>query len=140
MSSDSDLVSLILQEISENKIKTKEELDQEIKTSLYQVYQNYLDFDSNQENFRDSYQKLKGYKYVELLDLEEGRFIRYLSNKHFYDIKLMNGGFITEIDYQNQKIRMLNKNKVFYLKSNDITMYMKLNEEEIVKQKIMESL
>jgi len=43
MSSDSDLVSLILQEISENKIKTKEELDQEIKTSLYQVYQNYLD-------------------------------------------------------------------------------------------------
>jgi len=140
MSSDSDLVSLILQEISENKIKTKEELDQEIKTSLYQVYQNYLDFDSNQENFRDSYQKLKGYKYVELLDLEEGRFIRYLSNKHFYDIKLMVGGFITEIDYQNQKIRMLNKNKVFYLKSNDITMYMKLNEEEIVKQKIMESL
>jgi len=140
MSSDSDLVSLILQEISENKIKTKEELDQEIKTSLYQVYQNYLDFDSNQENFRDSYQKLKGYKYVELLDLEEGRFIRYLSNKHFYDIKLMVGVFITEIDYQNQKIRMLNKNKVFYLKSNDITMYMKLNEEEIVKQKIMESL
>lgn len=140
MSSDSDLVSLILQEISENKIKTKEELDQEIKNSLYQVYQNYLDFDSNQENFRDSYQKLKGYKYVELLDLEEGRFIRYLSNKHFYDIKLMVGGFITEIDYQNQKIRMLNKNKVFYLKSNDITMYMKLNEEEIVKQKIMESL
>jgi len=140
MSSDSDLVSLILQEISENKIKTKEELDQEIKTSLYQVYQNYLDFDSNQENFRDSYQKLKGYKYVELLDLEEGRFIRYLSNKHFYDIKLMVGGFITEIDYQNQKIRMLNKNKVFYLKSNDITMYMKLNEEEIVKQKILESL
>ena len=140
MSSDSDLVSLILQEISENKIKTKEELDQEIKNSLYQVYQNYLDFDSNQENFRDSYQKLKVYKYVELLDLEEGRFIRYLSNKHFYDIKLMVGGFITEIDYQNQKIRMLNKNKVFYLKSNDITMYMKLNEEEIVKQKIMESL
>ena len=140
MSSDSDLVSLILQEISENKIKTKEELDQEIKTSLYQVYQNYLDFDSNQENFRDSYQKLKGYKYVELLDLEEGRFIRYLSNKHFYDIKLMVGGFITEIDYQNQKIRMLNKNKVFYLKSNDITMYMKLNEEEIVKQKIIETL
>ena len=140
MSSDSDLVSLILREISENKIKTKEELDQEIKNSLYQVYQNYLDFDSNQENFRDSYQKLRGYKYVELLDLEEGRFIRYLSNKHFYDIKLMVGGFITEIDYQNQKIRMLNKNKVFYLKSNDITMYMKLNEEEIVKQKILESL
>ena len=86
MSSDSELVNIILQEIVENKIKTQFELEQEIKSSLYQLYHKFLQFDANQDNFSDTFAKLKGYKYVEFTDLEEGRFIRYLSNKYFYDI------------------------------------------------------
>ena len=43
--SDDELVTHLLQEIAENKIKTKEELNQEIKVNLYRIYKDYLKFE-----------------------------------------------------------------------------------------------
>lgn len=140
--SDDELVTHLLQEIAENKIKTKEELNQEIKVNLYRIYKDYLKFEKNQDNFRETYTKLENtYKYVELEEIEEGRFIRYISPKYFFDIELKRGGFVAEIDLEKRKLKVLNGNKVFYLKCSDnYSFFMKLNDEDKVKQRILESL
>ena len=96
----------------------------------------------NQDNFRETYTKLENtYKYVELEEIEEGRFIRYISPKYFFDIELKRGGFVAEIDLEKRKLKVLNGNKVFYLKCSDnYSFFMKLNDEDKVKQRILESL
>ena len=52
---DNPLVLEILNDIQNEKIKTKEEIQQEIKLKLYQVYKPFLNFNSNQENFSTTY-------------------------------------------------------------------------------------
>ena len=42
---DSDLVQEILQELENGKIKSEEEIKQELKISLYQIYQPFLNFE-----------------------------------------------------------------------------------------------
>ena len=141
-SNEDDLVNFLLQEIKENKIKTKEELNNEIKMNLYNLYKNYLNLEKNKDNFKETYFKLENtYKFVDFKDIEEGRFIRYISNKYFFDIELKRGGFVANIDIKNGKIKVINGNKVFYLKIKDnYVFFMKLNEEDKVKQLIAASL
>ena len=92
---DNPLVLEILQDIQTDKIKTKEEIQQELKLKLYQVYKPFLNFNSNQDNFSITYEKLQGYQFIEAKNLIEGDYVRYLNPKYFYDIQLMKGGFVS---------------------------------------------
>ena len=136
---DDSLVNEILQDIQNDKIKTKQELQQEIKLKIYEVYKPFLSFDTNQDNFKETYDKLDGYKYATVSELEEGRYIRFLNTKFFYDIKLQKGGFINSINKKKKLISLINGNKIikFFYPSN--TIFMKLNESDRVKQLILES-
>ena len=136
---DDSLVNEILQDIQNNKIRTKEELQQEIKLKLYEVYKPFLSFETNQDNFKETYDKLDGYKYVTVSELEEGRYIRFLNTKFFYDIKLQKGGFINSINKKKKLISLINGNKIIKIFYPSITIFMKLNESDRVKQLILES-
>lgn len=140
MNHENELVNIILEEIETHKIKSKEELQQEIKMKLYECYQPFLNFAVNKDNFKKSYEKLTNYKYITIEELEAGRFIRYLSNKYFYDIKLMKGGFVSQIDTKKNIITLLNGPKIIKINYEDLWIFMKLNEEDIVKQMILQSL
>lgn len=136
---DDSLVNEILQDIQNNKIRTKEEIQQEIKLKLYEVYKPFLSFETNQDNFKETYDKLDGYKYVRVSELEEGRYIRFLNTKFFYDIKLQKGGFINSINKKKKLISLINGNKIIKIFYPSITIFMKLNESDRVKQLILES-
>ena len=136
-----DLVNLILQEKENETLKTKEETNNEIKIKLYNLYKEYLDFEVNKDNFRDSYSKLEDeYKYIEMDDIYLGTFVRHINDKYFYDIKLAKGGFVSTIDYENRSIRLKNGNSVYKISVDETLLFEKLNEDDKIKQMIIEAL
>ena len=138
---DNELVNLILQERADETLKTKEETNQEIKIQLYQVYQDYLDFDANKDNFRESYGKLENeYKYIEIEEVYLGTFVRHISSKYFYDIKLAKGGFVMEIDYKFKTVKLKNGPSVYKIFADEVAMFEKLTEDDKIKQMIIEGL
>ena len=134
------LVNEILQDIKNDNIKSKEELEQEIKYNLYEIYQPYLTFESNKDNFKESFEKLEGYKYVTISQLEEGRFIRFINPKYFYDIKLQKGGFISQINRKKKIITLINGSDITKIYYPKLKIFMKLNESDRVKQQILHAV
>lgn len=136
-----DLVNMILQEREDETLKTKEETNREMKIKLYNLYKEFLDFEVNKENFRNSYTKLEDeYKYVEIEDIYLGTFVRHINDKYFYDIKLAKGGFVSQIDYEKRSIRLKNGNNVYKIFLDENLVFEKLNEDDKIKQMIIEGL
>ena len=134
------LVLEILQDIDNKTIKTKEEIQQELKLKLYEVYKPFLNFQSNQDNFGEVFDRLDGYQYIKVSELQEGDYIRYLNPKYFYDIQLMKGGFISDINKKQKKITLVNGNRVIKILYQGLTLFRKLDDGDLIKQKIMASL
>ena len=137
---DNPLVLEILQDIQSEKVKTKDEIQQEIKLKLNQVYKPFLNFSSNQDNFSTTFQKLQGYHFIEGRDANEGDYIRYINPKYFYDIQLMKGGFVSSLNLKKKQITLVNGNKVIKIKYPDLCLFRKLDEGDIIKQQILASL
>tara|TARA_B100000963_G_C22146066_1_gene459689 strand:- start:41 stop:463 length:423 start_codon:yes stop_codon:yes gene_type:complete len=137
---DNPLVLEILQDIQTDKIKTKEEIQQELKLKLYQVYKPFLNFNSNQDNFSITYEKLQGYQFIEAKNLTEGDYVRYLNPKYFYDIQLMKGGFVSAHNSKKKQLTLVNGNKVIKIFYTGLCLFRKLDEGDIIKQKILASL
>ena len=85
---ENSLVLDILQDLQTDSIKTEEEIDSELKQKIYQVFQPFLNFNQNQDNFAEVYQRLKGYQFVLAQDVQEGDYLRYLNPKYFYYEKI----------------------------------------------------
>lgn len=134
------LVLEILRDIKNEKIKTKLEIQNEIKLKIFQVYKPFLEFNSNKDNFSTTYDKLKGYQFIEPNEVINGDYIRYLNPKYFYDIQLMKGGFVSSLDTKKKQIMLLNGNKVIKIKYNDLCLFRKLDSSDIIKQEILDSL
>ncbi len=137
---ENSLVLDILQDLQTDSIKTEEEIDSELKQKIYAVFQPFLNFSQNQDNFSEVYQRLKGYQYVLPQDIQEGDYIRYLNPKYFYDIQLMKGGFVSDIVKKKKQITLVNGNKVIKIFYPCMTLFRKLDSGDIIKQKILSSL
>lgn len=137
---DSNLVKLILSENQDQKIKNFQEIKNEINIVLENIFQKYLCYDKNIENFKEIKEKLEEYQYVTFDNLNDGDFIRYINPKYFYDIKLAKGGFISKIDDEEGKIQIIDNNKVFNLKFENFIFFKKLTKEDIIKLTIMDAL
>jgi len=138
--SENSLVLDILQDLQNEKIKTLEEIDMELKQKIYVVFQPFLNFPQNKDNFAEVYQRLKGYEYVKANEIEEGDYVRYLNPKYFYDIQLMKGGFVSDITKKKRQITLVNGNRVIKIFYPKLTLFRKLDSGSIIKQKIIASL
>lgn len=137
---ENSLVLDILQDLQSEKIKTVEEINMELKQKIYEVFQPFLNFTQNKDNFSEVYQRLKGYEYVKPNEIKEGDYVRYLNPKYFYDIQLMKGGFVSYITKNKKQITLVNGNRVIKIVYPKLTLFRKLNSEDIIKQKIISSL
>ena len=137
---DSNLVKLILEQRKNKEIKTHKEIQNELKQVVYKIYKKYLYFKNNEDNFRDTIQKLEDYQYTRVEKLEEGDYIRYISLKYFYDIKLAIGGFISELDYQKGIIKLTNNGIISGVKMNKAYFFKKINKEDKIKLMLLDAL
>ena len=85
---------------------------------------------------KEFHKKLKQYRYCsEISDLQEGFFIRWISLKNPDDLKLTNGGHITEILIFNEgaQIRLKNSmNRFFQIKFDEVIIFQKISQQENV--------
>ena len=80
---DSNLVKLILEQRKNKQLKTHKEIQTELKQVVYKIYKKYLYFQNNEDNFRETIEKLDDYQYIKVQDFVEGDYIRYISLKYF---------------------------------------------------------
>ena len=137
---DSNLVKLILEQRRNKKLKTHKEIQNELKHVVYKIYKKYLYFKNNEDNFRNTIEKLDDYQYMRVENLEEGYYIRYISLKYFYDIKLSLGGFISELDYKKGIIKLTNNGIVSAVKMNKAYFFKKINKEDKIKLMLLDAL
>ena len=136
---DTELVKLILKNRNENKLKSKEELQEEIKYKVVDIYGEFIDFEPNKENVYETLEKLEKYRYCEnVSELKKGDYIRFLNTKHFYDIKLNKGGFIENIN--GNLINIVSGNKFYRIKFDNNTIFIKLTDEDLLKLELLEIL
>lgn len=137
---DSNLVKLILEQRKNKELKTHKEIQTELKHIVYKIYKKYLYFKNNEDNFRETIEKLDDYQYVRVENLEEGNYIRFISLKHFYDIKLALGGFITDLDYKKGIVKLTNNGIISAVKMNKAYFFKKINKEDKIKLMLLDAL
>lgn len=137
---DSNLVKLILSEQEDKKTKTFKEIKEELNLVLDNIFEKYLFYEKNQENLKEIKVKLDEYQYVQFDDLNNGDFIRYINPKYFHDIRLLKGGFITNVNEDEGKIQITNSNKIYNLKFENFIFFRKMTQEDIIKLTILEAL
>jgi hypothetical protein len=88
--------------------------------------------------------KLKQYRYCsEFRDIQYGYYIRWVSLKRIDDIKLTNGGIITDLLIMDDgaQIQVKNfKNRFFNIKFDEVIIFQKISSQEKVILKVLDYL
>lgn len=136
---DTEIVEFILRNRREQKLMSKEEIKEEIKLKVVDIYGEFIDFEKNKDNVYETLNKLDNYKYCNSIDdLKKGIYVRFINTKYFYDIKLNIGGFIENIE--NDLISIINNNKYYKIRYSDNNFFIKLTDEDTLKLEIIDLL
>lgn len=85
---------------------------------------------------------LKEYRFIDELDeLSVGHHIRWFNLMKIDQIKLYNGAILMSIDYINNNVLLLckgYKNKMFTIKMNEIILFQKFNNQELLLIQILD--
>ena len=98
----------------------------------------------DRENLREFNSKLKGYRYVdELVDIQFGRFLRWIPLSDPERIRLTNGARVCDIKILNEGVHIVCKNNVsrfMQLKLDENLVFQKLTEQEKIILKTLDYL
>ena len=96
------------------------------------------------EKLKIFHKKLKQYRYCsEFHDIQYGYYIRWISLKRIDDIKLTNGGIITDLLIMDNgaQIQVKNfKNRFFNIKFDEVIIFQKISSQEKVILKVLDYL
>jgi hypothetical protein len=103
---------------------------------INKFYDKFMKYDKNIENLKESLDILDNYEYVEdISSLKPKDKIRYLSKKHFYDIKV--SPHVTYVCNKNNYITLANG--VYYSNIKDNVLFFKyIPNSTLVKMKLIE--
>tara|TARA_Y200000002_G_scaffold116561_1_gene95398 strand:- start:1833 stop:2255 length:423 start_codon:yes stop_codon:yes gene_type:complete len=136
---DTEIVEYILRNRREQKLMSREEIQEEVKLKVVDIYGEFIDFEKNKENVYETLDRLSNYKYCNNInELKKGIFVRFINTKYFYDIKLNIGGFIENIE--KNLISIVNNNKYYKVKFSENNFFIKLNEDDLLKLEIIDLL
>jgi hypothetical protein len=115
------------------------------KNKINEIKNNILEnLNLPEEIFIDFQRKLQDYKYIdELPDLQQGRYIRWISIKPSKNENLAIGGIVCDIKVVNEGINIICKNKFnrfFEIKMNDNIIFQKITKQEKVLLDVMNYL
>lgn len=104
-SSDNEIkaeIDNILKNITDNDydLESLDDIDEIRELAIEKVFKSYMVYEKNIENFKKAREELRHYKFVDIADLKKGDFVRYFNLTQFYDLKLVIGGTVMNVDYQ----------------------------------------
>lgn len=124
-------ISKMLHEIDEKKLThLNSSIIKDCKNNILQK----MGFTKNE--LKHYHKVLKDYRFIDELDeLSLGHHIRWFNLTKINDLKLYNGAILMNIDYKNQNVYLLckgYKNQMFSIKMNEIILFQKLNQQELL--------
>ena len=98
----------------------------------------------SREQLKSFHKKLKLYRYCsELVDIQYGYYVRWVPLKNPNDIKLTNGGVITDILILKNGVQLQIKNfknRFFNIKFDEVMLFQKLSSQEQIILKVLNYL
>ena len=131
-----EFVQKILQDRFDNKISSKKEIQEINDKILFDIYRNYMNYEKNKENLKNSRNKLQDY-YYSSNTFTPGEYVKYIDTKYFYDLKIHKGGFIREID--GKMLKLMNGRNFWSVDMEKTKIFTKLNEEQKLKLIIIDA-
>lgn len=103
---------------------------------INKFYEKFMKYEQNIDNLKESQDILDNYEYIEdISNLKQGDKIRYLSKKHFYDIKISPG--VKYVCNTNNYITVANG--VYYSTIKDTVLIFKyIPDSVLVKMRLIE--
>tara|TARA_B110000444_G_C18837544_1_gene596911 strand:+ start:143 stop:574 length:432 start_codon:yes stop_codon:yes gene_type:complete len=96
------------------------------------------------ERLKMYHKKLKNYRYcTDVLDIQDGRYIRWISLKDPSKIKLTNGAFVSDKLILNNGIHVQLKNtqgRIFQIKYDECEIFQKITHEENLILEVLKEL
>lgn len=130
-------LSQMLKEMDEKKlIHLNSSIIKDAKNNILQK----MGFDRSE--LKHYHKVLKEYRFIDELDeLSIGHHIRWFNLKKIDEIKLYNGAILMSVDYTNNNVYLLckgYKNKMFTIKMNEIILFQKFNNQELLLIQILD--
>jgi hypothetical protein len=131
-------IDKILSNIGENEdLESLDDIEEIRKLAIDKVFNSYMVYEKNIENKKNAEDELKNYRFVDVADLKCGDFVRYFNLTKFYDLKLVMGGTIMDLNYQDSgDILMFAPYGVKRIKQN--IFFQKIKTDEMIKMRLLQ--
>lgn len=131
-------IDKILSNINENEdLESLDDIEEIRQLAIDKVFNSYMVYEKNIENKKIAEEELKNYRFVDVEDLKCGDFVRYFNLTKFYDLKLVMGGTIMDLNYQDSgDILMFAPYGVKRIKQN--IFFQKIKTDDMIKMRLLQ--
>jgi hypothetical protein len=118
-------------------LESLDDIEEIRRLAIDKVFDSYMVYEKNIINKKMAEIELETYKFVDVSDLKKGDFVRYFNLIKFFDLKLVMGGTIMDLDYQGTgDILIFAPYGVKRIKPN--IFFMKIKTENMLKMKLLQ--
>jgi hypothetical protein len=131
-------IDKILSNIQQNEdLETLDDIEEIRQLAIDKVFNSYMVYEKNIINKKMAEYELEEYRFIDIADLKKGDFVRYFNLTKFYDLKLVIGGTIMDLDYQGTgEILLFAPYGVKRIKPN--IFFKKINTDDMIKMKLIQ--
>ena len=134
-----DEIDKIINSIEKKEYKSFKEIEYNKIIVIDSIYSNYLNYAINKKNKKEALKELEDYEYVELEDLNKGDYIRYFDLRAFYNLKLVNGGKIIDLNIDNEDSLLIRRG-VYSISIKPNLFFRKIPDDILVKMKLIQMI
>ena len=131
-------IEKILSNIQQNEeLETLDDIEEIRQLAIDKVFNSYMVYEKNNINKKMAQYELENYKFIDIADLKKGDFVRYFNLAKFYDLKLVIGGTIMDLNYQGTgDILLFAPYGVKRIKPN--IFFKKIDTDQMIKMKLIQ--
>ena len=131
-------IDKILSNIQQNEdLETLDDIEEIRQLAIDKVFNSYMIYEKNIINKKMAEYELEEYRFIDIADLRKGDFVRYFNLANFYDLKLVIGGTIMDLDYQGSgDILLFAPYGIKRIKPN--IFFKKINTDQMIKMKLIQ--
>ena len=131
-------IDKILSNIQQNEdLETLDDIEEIRQLAIDKVFNSYMIYEKNIINKKMAEYELEEYRFIDIADLRKGDFVRYFNLAKFYDLKLVIGGTIMDLDYQGSgDILLFAPYGIKRIKPN--IFFKKINTDQMIKMKLIQ--
>ena len=131
-------IEKILSNIKDNDdLESLDDIEEIRQLAIDKVFSSYMVYEKNIENKKRAEEELKNYKFIDINDLKKGDFVKYFNLTCFYDLKLVMGGTIMDLNYQDSgDILLFAPYGIKRIKPN--IFFQKIKTDDLIKMKLLQ--